>query len=55
MTHLTKIEAVKRFFAGSERPVSNKELTDLKSADPKGFDEIALAAMAALDKTEQAS
>ena len=45
---LTKVEALKKFFGTPAKPVTNQELTDLRKNDPKGFDELAQAAMETL-------
>ncbi len=45
---MTKIDALKVFFGSADRPVTTKELTEFKKADPVGFEQIAQAAAAAL-------
>lgn len=36
-----KVKAIKSFFDVPGKPVTTKELVELRKADPKGFDELA--------------
>lgn len=47
---MSSIDAIKRFFSTSERPVTTRELTEFKKADPKGFEAVAEAALQALQQ-----
>lgn len=45
---MTKTKAITIYFSTDERPVSTKELLDLKRNDPAGWDELAQGAAAEL-------
>lgn len=45
---MSKVDALKQFFGTEKRPVTTKELTEFKKTDPKGFEELADAAVVAL-------
>lgn len=45
---MSKVDALKQFFSSEKRPVTTKELTDFKKADPAGFEELANAVVTAL-------
>lgn len=45
---MTKIEAMKQVLSTPQRPVTTKELTDLKKADPRSFEELGTLALAQL-------
>ena len=46
-----KVQALKRFFDVPEKPITNNELIAFRREDPKGFDELATLAAAALGET----
>ena len=47
---MTKAEAMRAFFSTPEKPVTNSELMAFRKGDPKGYNELGEAALAALDK-----
>ena len=45
---MTKVEALKTFFGTPLKPITDRELIDLRRDDPAGYDELAEAAMETL-------
>jgi heterodisulfide reductase subunit B len=55
MTEISRPAALQRFFSTPEKPVSAKELLELRKADPVGFDKLADACLGALTPKKQAA
>ena len=55
MTEISRPAALQRFFSTPEKPVSAKELLELRKADLVGFDKLADACLGALTPKKQAA